>query len=371
MITKVSVVLRDLGLVETQLRGTSPVGGAQRSVFVRVIGDSGLSGCGEASSWPLFSEQTPAAVADVIAELLAPLVVGTDEFDRSGTRRVLDEALPGNAVAKAALDTAVLDLAGKVAGVPARALLGGSRDVAIDLSYSVSKHDPREIREIVKAKQDNGYRIFKLKVGVLDARADADRLLALRDAAPEALLRLDYNQRADERRLRTMLGPARDVGLDFCEQPFRARQFDRLERLRTWFDVPISLDESIGSPDELDEAARRGVCDVVALKFGRVGGSERLVDMIRIAERYGIGVYCGALNETRLGIAVSAHAFSVAGQLVPGSDFYFPYEVLDDTGVEGGLVREGTTLRLSTEPGHGARLPDDWFTDAREVEESR
>jgi muconate cycloisomerase len=363
VITAVDVVLRELPLTQVQMKGRTPVSGTQQSVFVRVTGDSGLSGYGEASAWAVFSEQNAPAMAAVIRGLLAPAVVGRAEHDRAGLHRAMDAAVPGNQVAKAAVDMAVHDLVGRQADLPVCDLVGGDARFRIALSYSVSVPDPDEITRVVARRSEAGYRIFKLKVGAYDIDDDLRRLAALRAAAPDASLRLDYNGRADERGLRAILGPARDADVDFCEQPFPAHQLDRTERLRSWFDLPVSLDETVTGVDALETVLRRGVCDIVSVKFGRSGGTQHLVDMTRLAQRYGVGVYCGGFNETRLGVAAAMHAFSTVGALVPGCDFYFPYEVLDDSPVEGGPVRADGELSLRPVAGHGATLPDEWFEE--------
>lgn len=367
MIKSVDVVLKALPLKQRQMKGTVPVAGQQQCVFVRLVGEDGRTGYGEASAWAVFSEQSPAAVAAVVRDLLAPAVLGRAASDRHGLHRAMDAAVPGNSVAKAALDMAALDLAGKQAGVPAADLLGGDREIRIQLSYSISEPDPDRVAQIASKQVTSGYRILKLKTGALDAHADVARLRALRQAAPEALIRLDYNGRGTEQALRVILDPAREAGVDFCEQPFPAAQLERTERLRRWFDVPISLDETITGVPALEPVLRRGLCDVVSIKYGRSGGSCPVVDMARMAERYGVGIYCGGLNETRLGVAAAMHTFSTvgaAGGLVPGSDFYFPFEVLDDEGVLGGPQRDGDVLTLPDQPGLGATLPDEWFGEA-------
>ena len=81
--------------------------------------------------------------------------------------------------------------------------------------------------------------------------------------------------------------------------------------------------------------------------------SAPLLTVARTAERYGVGTHCGGLNETRLGVAAAMHTFSTvgaAGGLVPGSDFYFPFVVLDDEALVGGPQRDGGVLTLPDRP---------------------
>ncbi len=361
MIETVEAAHRELPLVETQWKGAGEVKGVQDAVFVRIVAEDGVTGYGEASSWPVFSGQNAAAVMSVINGLLAPAVTGLDERDREGVRRRMDAELPGNNLAKAAVDMAVHDLVARRAGVPVCGLLGGDHRFRAGLSYSLSMRDPAEVSAQAESKARKGYRTFKLKLGTFGASADRERLRALRATAPGALIRVDYNRRAREPELRELLDVFHDTGVDFCEQPFGTDQLTRVERLRTWFDVPIALDESITGPSALDEVVRRGLCDVVCLKLGIAGGLRVLGDMARTAIEHGVGVYCGALNETQLGMAATMHAMSAAGPIVAGSDCYVPYEVLGATGVTGGPVFRDGEVGLGDVPGLGVDLPEDWF----------
>ena len=68
-------------------------------------------------------------------------------------------------------------------------------------------------------------------------------------------------------------------------------------------DVPVCLDESIGSLGDLDTALALGACGAVSLKAGRVGG---LVEARRIHQRCrdaGVSLRCGGMLETGLGRA--------------------------------------------------------------------
>ena len=364
MIETVEAVHRQLPLAETQWKGTREVKGTQDAVFVRLTATDGTTGHGEASSWPVFSGQTATAVASVINDLLAPALTGLDERDRESIHRRMAAELPANNLAKSAIDMAVHDLVARRAGIPVCTLLGGNHQFVAGLSYSLSMQDPAAVSASARSKVDKGYRAFKLKLGTHGAATDRARLLALRAAAPTAVIRVDYNRQATESELRQLLPTFHETGVDFCEQPFGTTQLTRVERLRTWFDIPLALDESITGPPALAEALNRGLCDVVCLKLGILGSLRTLADMARTATEHGVGVYCGALNETQLGMAATLHAMSTAGTIVAGSDLYVPYEVLGPTGVTGGPLLHDGELSLDDTPGLGVHLPEDWFSPA-------
>src|SRR4029450_7863030 len=84
-------------------------------------------------------------------------------------------------------------------------------------------------------------------------------------------------------------------------------------RLARRIDVPVSLDESIGSLAELDSALTLEACGAVSLKAGRVGG---LVETRRIHQRCrdaGVSLRCGGMLETGLGRALNLAVAALPG----------------------------------------------------------
>jgi len=96
--------------------------------LVRVETDSGLTGWGEA-----FSYSCRRAVVAAVRDMIAPLAVGRDTADIDGLHREIQRRLHIfgrfgiTAFALSGLDIALWDLAGKAAGKPLHALLGGAR----------------------------------------------------------------------------------------------------------------------------------------------------------------------------------------------------------------------------------------------------
>ena len=93
------------------------------------------------------------------------------------------------------------------------------------------------------------------------------------------------------------------IGLVALEQPFAPDDLVGHARLARQIDVPVCLDESIGSLDQLESALVLEACGAVSLKAGRVGG---LVETRRIHQRCrdaGVSLRCGGMLETGLGRA--------------------------------------------------------------------
>src|SRR5256885_8030356 len=123
----------------------------QRSAFVRVRGEDGLYGIGEAS--PM---QGGLASLGIVAHNLASELVGKDPFDHAV---LLDSALhkfvklgPEGALtgALAALDIALWDLKGKLLGQPIYKLLGGAWRTALPFYASIGGNGARSVDEVLR-----------------------------------------------------------------------------------------------------------------------------------------------------------------------------------------------------------------------------
>ena len=100
--------------------------GTAKQVLVRIATDSGLVGWGEC-----FAYGAPLAVANVVDEALAPLLVGEDPSAIEALTRRMHQALMIwgrrglGMFAVSGVELALWDLVGKARGVPVYALLGG------------------------------------------------------------------------------------------------------------------------------------------------------------------------------------------------------------------------------------------------------
>jgi hypothetical protein len=77
----------------------------------------------------------------------------------------LDHVLHEYGFAKAAIEMALIDLAGKALGVPAYVLLGGLVRDRISLSYSIANQDVARDVEEIRWLRGQGLRVFKIKTG--------------------------------------------------------------------------------------------------------------------------------------------------------------------------------------------------------------
>ena len=122
-----------LPVVSRRDHGIGSVEGAVEIVVLRLTSESGAVGYGEASPWSVFTGSPEASYA-ALDRYIRPHVVGRRVGDIPRIMDVATKAVAHCTEAKAALESALLDLNGRIAGVPVWALLGGKARDTIPLS---------------------------------------------------------------------------------------------------------------------------------------------------------------------------------------------------------------------------------------------
>jgi L-alanine-DL-glutamate epimerase-like enolase superfamily enzyme len=224
--------------------------------LVRIETEDGLVGWGEAiSGAPVVS----LAVAFVVERRLAPLVVGRDPRDVTGTWTAMRDATywDGNggivSFGISAIDMALWDIAGKAAGQPLWALLGGRRQEALPACAStiLATDDPDRVGREFSGFAADGYRFVKggwghdLSIAFgLDETRDLAVARAVRDAiGPDVEMIVDVVALA---------------GWDSSHAIRMARQLDDACRLY-WFEDPL-IEQDLDGYRRLHEAVDVRIC---------------------------------------------------------------------------------------------------------------
>src|SRR6185503_14680358 len=149
---------------------TEPIG---RALLVRLIDDAGHEGWGEAPAikdWGgehgrYFGESVSIAEL-VVTDYLAKVVVGVEVGNLGELHRRMDSMIKGYPYAKAAVDIAAWDLAGRATGLPVHQLLGGKVRDRIPITHSIGLLTVEEAALEARQLRDEGVRTIKVKVGV-------------------------------------------------------------------------------------------------------------------------------------------------------------------------------------------------------------
>ena len=345
-----------LPVVSARDHGIGRVDGACEVVVLRLTSEGGETGWGEASPWVVFTGSPEASYA-ALDRYIRPLVLGRKVGDREKIMLDADRAVAHCTEAKAALDTALLDLAGHISKQPIHQLLGGKCRDAIPLSVSLANPDFAQDRALLDSLREDGVRIVKLKTGFRDHAFDVMRLETLAQDYPEFAVRVDYNQGLDPE---DALARVRDVATfrpDFIEQPVRAPLYDLMAQIREAIDVPLLADESVFGPEDMSRALREGICDGVSVKLMKSGGFARAQAVANMAASHGLGAYGGDMFEAGIAHLAGTHLIAATQAIDLGCEFYQARYYLAEDILETPFPCDGGHVQVPDVPGLGIR-PD-------------
>jgi muconate cycloisomerase len=280
-----------------------------QNVVVRIQTDGGLIGWGECASAPTFSGETQGSIVAAVTDYLAPALVGEDPMRREALRAVMDGRLLGNNGAKAAVEIALFDLAGKALGVPVYELLGGRSRAAARIFWHLGNADPAADAREAAAKTKDGFTFFKLKVATTSVEQDIAAAVQVRQAlGPDGDLSADANQGwsvAEAIRFARGAEPAR---LCFFEQPVPAVDLAGMAAVARACPVPLLADEGIFTAQDVLAHAREGAASIVSVKLLKAGGFTGALRAVHAAESAHLPLQLtGKVAESSIATAALVH----------------------------------------------------------------
>ncbi len=267
-----------------------------RTVWVRLTDADGHEGWGEAAPTRFYGETAESAVA---ALNFYGSALPEDPLDLEQAERRWETMLRGNAAARAALSSALHDLAGKRLGVPVYRMWGLDRCNAPQSTFTIGLDTPERIRaKVLEAEQ---YPVLKVKLGT---DRDIEILRAIRDSTSKEV-RVDANCGWTVKRTIRMLPVLKEFGVTVLEQPLRPEDLDGLAAITAQSDIPVIADESCVT--SLDIPPLVGKVDGINIKLAKCGSLREAIRMIAIARAHGMMVMVGCMIESSLGITAAAH----------------------------------------------------------------
>ncbi len=300
---------------------TEPIGGY---ILVRMTGDNGLVGWGEASAlkdwggdYGRYFGESPATARLVIETYLAPAAIGLDAAQPALLHAAMDAAVKGYPYAKGAVEMAAYDLAGRSFGVPVHRLLGGKLRDSVPITHSIGLLAIDEAVEECRIVVAEGIKTIKIKVGV-DPERDVEIVHRIREAVgPATRLCVDancgYATPYEAVRIIRRMEPA---GLIYAEQPVEG--IDGLAEVRRAIGVPLMADESAWNARDVIEIAERRAADIVSIYTTKPGGLYRAMQVAAVARAAGLisnvngSVETGVGNLANLQLAAAAEPVTLS-----------------------------------------------------------
>ena len=302
-------------------------GSKTEAVVVSVtLEKDGHTGRGECTPYARYGE-TPQTTLATIQAMAPAIAAGL-------TRHKLQSALPPGA-ARNALDCALWDLEARLVGTSVPALAGITVPRRIPTAFTISLGSPDAMAEA--AARAAHLPLLKIKLG---APGDAERLGAVRAAAPNTRLVVDANEGWHGDDLGVLLDICRHCGVELVEQPLPAGNDAALADIKHL--VPICADESVHALEGLE--ALVGRYDAVNIKLDKTGGLTEALAVAKRAEELGLSIMVGCMVSTSLSM-LPARLLASRAKWV---DLDGPLLLAADR--EGGLTYRGGVLDTSASP---------------------
>ena len=305
-------------------------------LLVKVTTEDGVIGWAEcvAMSAPLYSPEYVSGCLEMMRTFLIPALNKATEISATEVAEILKPFL-GAQMAKAALETAVLDAELKIAGISLATFLGANKaKVPCGVSVGIAPSIEALVDEVT-SYVEAGYKRIKLKI---EPGWDIAPVRKIRELFPDKPLQVDANQaysRDDLQHLKQL----DEFDLLLIEQPLEEHDILGHAQLAKVMTTPVCLDESIISLHSAQDALELKATSVINIKPGRVGGYLESVRIHNYCLEKSIPVWCGGMLETGIGRAANLALAALPGFTLPGdtsassrffkNDITTPFEMND------------------------------------------
>ncbi|MFC9126468.1 o-succinylbenzoate synthase [Streptomyces sp. NPDC057099] len=296
---------------------------------------------------PLYCSEFVAGAEMVVRDFLLPPVAALPAPTAAAVAPAM-ASVKGHELAKATLETALLDAELRAYGMSLATFLGSVHErVPAGVSVGIKNSVP-ELLDDVERYLAEGYLRIKLKI---EPGWDVEPVRAVRERFGDALpLQVDANTAytlADADHLRTL----DDFGLLLIEEPLEENNLHAHARLQQRLRTPVCLDESIHSARDAASAIAMDACRVVNVKPARVGGYLEARRIHDVCAAHGVPVWCGGMLETGIGRAPNLALAALPGCTLIGdtsaSRRYFAEDITEPFTLHDGH------LPVPTSPGIG------------------
>ena len=277
------------------------------------------------------------AVRQILEDELCPLLQGRDAsriediwqlvnvnaYWRSGP--VLGSAL-------AAVDMALWDIKGKMAGMPLYDLLGGKCRERVDLYCHCNAKDDDAILEKTERAKADGFRVLRVAYSDFDGPSRDDSYLCLRNECKhydprrhmrsivhllqklrlhfgeETGLITDTHERLSPADAVVLAKELEPLHLFFMEDPLSPENLPWLARIRQSCTTPIAIGEVFSHPSEYKQVIENRWADYIRCHLSAVGGLTPARKIAALCEFYGVRTAWHApLDTSPVSIAVQTH----------------------------------------------------------------
>ena len=344
--------------------------------FVRATSDSGAQGWGQVSTYN----------ADLTCEIfhrqVARHALGTNALDFADTLNLISEReqkYPGSYVRRAmtGLDTALLDLRGKLEGKPVATLLGGSpgkiRAYASSMKRDITPED--EAKRFMKLRDEFGFDAFKWRVGAECGR-DKDEWPGRTEAVVPVVSRalgdgvaklVDGNSCYSPKRAIEVGKLLEQEGISHFEEPCPYWEFDQTAEVTKALAIDVAGGEQDCEFTAWDAMIEKRAVDILQPDVMYLGGMLRTMEVCKRGDKAGFKITPHAANHSLVTMCTMhlLRAIPNAGKYlefsIEGLDYY-PWQ--DGLFLGNPYKIEDGKATVTDAPGWGVEINPAWLEKA-------
>jgi len=271
------------------------------NLIVRVVLENGVVGYGEGIPRDYVTGETVNSALKSLKLDYAPRFLGldvssaqtivnvlADEFKRAGLWRQAQGA------AWCALESAILDAMCRAQSIRAVDLLGGAVQQEIFYGAVVPFCGKNALTALLYFYKLYGFRTIKVKVGGRP-EDDIERLKLVRKIMGDAVhLRVDANCAWSADETLSVMDKLRGLNVLSIEQPVQATDLAGLQKITAAGQLEVVADESLCTLEQAQYLAESKLCSGFNIRLSKVGGVLAALEMVKIADHYGINCHLGA-----------------------------------------------------------------------------
>ncbi|NLI92736.1 MAG: o-succinylbenzoate synthase [Peptococcaceae bacterium] len=312
----------------------------RETIVIKAVDELGNTGYGEVVAFnePFYSAETLMDSKWVLINDYIPKLLSEEIKHPFMVHEWMDLSYP---MAIAGLENALLDLYAK-----------RQQKSIMEVVFSEATHDriapgmvlgdlePSNLLKQIEHYREEGYIRFKIKIKPEDG---FPKLKLIRERYPDLKLLADANKSYESDQIHE-LKKLDELDLLCIEEPLASMDFTDYQKLQEEIKIPICLDESIQTMDDLKTAIQLKACKVVNIKVGRIGGMYYAKQMIELCRENHIHYWIGSMVESGISKILHVHLASLKDTYIPGdlspSRRYFPRDIIHpEITVENGMIQ--------------------------------
>ena len=205
-----------------------------------------------------------------------------------------------------AMETALLDAAGRSWMLPVSELIGPKLRQSVEYSAVIPMMSPEQMKQLFNLVKMTHMRFVKLKVGT---DADLETLRMARDQLGfEVDIRVDANSAWSPSEAIARLKEMEPYRISAVEQPVAKADFTGLKQVQDAVQIPVIADESLCNEEDARRLIDMKACQIFNIRLSKCGGLGTATRIRRMAERAGILCQLGChVGETSILSAAGRH----------------------------------------------------------------